>query len=119
MLFYLLVLRKIASARSASCRASSRDRGAASHTCCHRHSGDSARRKACRARSSWSEPRVAASGVELSKGARHILPIASGWVLPALVRRLAPTKASLQCCDEDLKPGLVHWSPVEKDLGEA
>jgi len=45
-----------------------------------------------------------------------VLLIATGQVLPALIRRLGPTKAPLQCCDEDLKAGPVHWSQVEKDL---
>jgi len=44
-------LRKIASARSASCRAMLSKRSAASLTCCRRSSGDSARRKAWRAKS--------------------------------------------------------------------
>jgi len=58
----------------------------------------------------WAEPGVAALGAEphiCSKRAQMIpiLPIGTGQVLPALVRRLAPTKASLQCCSEELKAG--------------
>jgi len=44
-----------------------------------------------------------------------ILPIANGQVLPALVHSLPLTKPSLQCCDEALKAGPVHWSQVKKN----